>query len=51
MTVRPHYECIYPLGHYRPGSCVPYRHQWPEHNLRAAAVETGAVAGLILLIP
>jgi hypothetical protein len=51
MTVHPPHECIYPLGHYRPGSPVPFQHNWPEWDVKAAAVQTGVVAGLILLIP
>jgi hypothetical protein len=51
MTARPCGECIYPLGHYRPGSPVPFRHIRPEHNPFAAAAEVGTIAGLILLIP
>jgi hypothetical protein len=51
MTMRPHGECIYPLGHYRPGSHVPYRPIWPEWNPLAASAEVGTIAGLILLIP
>jgi hypothetical protein len=51
MTLRPPHECIYPLGHYRPGSPVPYRPHWPEWDPVAAASQTGAVAGLILLLP
>jgi len=50
-TVHPPHECIYPLGHYRPGSPVPYRIHWPEWDAKAAAVQAGAVGGLILLIP
>jgi hypothetical protein len=48
---RPPWECIAPLGHYRPGSPVPYRKIWPEFNPLAAAGECGVIAGLILLIP
>ena len=47
---RPCWECIAPLGHYRPGSPVPYRKIWPEWNPLAAAGECGMIAGLILLI-
>lgn len=51
MTVHPPRECLYPLGHYRPGSPVPFQRNWPEWDPKAAAVQTGVVAGLILLIP
>jgi hypothetical protein len=29
MTVDCPCECVYTLGHYRPGSCPPWRHHWP----------------------
>jgi hypothetical protein len=51
MAVHPCWECIYPLGHYRPGSPVPYRCIWPEPSIRGAAAQSGAIAGLILLFP
>lgn len=51
MVVERPRDCIYTLGHYRPGSCVPRRcNRWPL-NFGASAVETGVIAGLILLIP
>ena len=51
MVVECPRRCTYPLGHYRPGSCVPRRwHRLPWH-LGAAVVETGFIAGLILIIP
>ncbi|MCH2113644.1 MAG: hypothetical protein MK171_01850 [Pirellulales bacterium] len=44
-------DCVYTLGHYRPGSCNPRRpHRWPI-QLGASMVEVGAIAGLILLLP
>jgi hypothetical protein len=46
----PH-ECIYTLGHYRPGSCPPWRHHWPPCDPLAAAAEGGVLTGLIFLIP
>lgn len=44
-------ECIYTLGHYRPGSCPPWRHHWPPCDPLAASSEAGVLAGLIFLIP
>ena len=44
-------ECSYTLGHYRPGSCVPRRHNRLPRQGSAALVQTAAIAGLILLIP
>lgn len=44
-------ECQYTLGHYRPGSCPPYRfHCWPVDCLGAAA-EVGTFAWLVLVLP
>jgi hypothetical protein len=44
-------ECIYPLGHYRPGSCAPrYIEPWPV-SIRGAAFEAGAIVGLSGILP
>jgi hypothetical protein len=51
MTANPPRECIYTLGHYRPGSCVPWRRNHLPWDPRAAAVEAGVVVGLVFLIP
>jgi hypothetical protein len=51
IATHPPWECIYPLGHYRPGSPVPYRKIWPDLSLPGSAAEAGTIAGLILLIP
>jgi hypothetical protein len=51
MTVDPPLRCVYTLGHYRPGSCVPpFLHTVPFDPL-AAAVQGGVVTGLVYLIP
>lgn len=44
-------DCIYTLGHYRPGSCVPRRANRLPLQLSAGAIEVGFIAGMILLIP
>lgn len=45
------WECQYTLGHYRAGSCPPWRrHCWPCDGV-AMAAEAGTIAGLILLLP
>jgi hypothetical protein len=46
----PH-ECVYTLGHYRPGSCPPWRCHWPPFDPLAAAAEGGVWTGMIFLIP
>ncbi len=44
-------ECVYTLGHYRPGSCVPYRqHAWPI-SLPGVSAEAATVVGIIALFP
>jgi hypothetical protein len=44
-------ECIYTLGQYRPGSCVPKRYIWPPVSPRAALAEGGVWTGMVFLIP
>ena len=51
MVVERPRDCIYTLGHYRPGSCAPRRCNHLPWKLTAGVVETGFIAGLILLIP
>lgn len=51
MAVEHPRECIYTLGHYRPGSCVPRCHNRMPKQIKASAVQAGFVAGLILLVP
>lgn len=50
MVERPR-DCIYTLGHYRPGSCAPRRWNRLPWQITAGVVETGFIAGMILLIP
>ena len=51
MTIDCPRECQYTLGHYRPGSCVPYRREaWPCSKL-GLSVEAMAVVGLVAIIP
>jgi len=52
MTVHPYRrDCIYPLGHYRPGNPAPYRLIYPEWDVKAAAVQAAATTGLIFVLP
>ncbi|TWT77629.1 hypothetical protein Pla123a_14250 [Posidoniimonas polymericola] len=44
-------ECVYTLGHYRPGNCNPYRKHWWPCRLDAAAVEAGTAVGIIAILP
>lgn len=44
-------RCYYTLGHYRPGSCAPYRkHGWPVSAIGGGA-EAVAAVGLVAIIP
>ncbi len=51
MAVDPPRECIYTLGHYRPGSCPPWQHHWPPLSLAGGLAEAEVLTGLIFLIP
>lgn len=51
MAVECPCECVYTLGHYRPGSCPPWRHNWPPLDPLAAAAEGGVWTGMVFLIP
>jgi hypothetical protein len=44
-------ECIYTLGHYRPGSCNPKRYMWPPFSPRAVLAEGGVWTALVFIIP
>jgi len=44
-------ECNYALGHYRPGSCVPWRRNCVPLNGRGGLSQAGAVMGLVFLLP
>lgn len=44
-------DCVYTLGHYRPGSRNPWRWYWPTFDPLAAAAAGGIWTGLIFAIP
>lgn len=44
-------ECVYTLGHYRPGNCAPYMIDPIPFTWRAALFETGGVFGMIGIFP
>jgi hypothetical protein len=51
MGLQPPCECVYPLGHYRPGSCAPrYIEPWPW-SIRGTALQAAAVTGLVFAVP
>jgi hypothetical protein len=51
MGLEPPCECIYPLGHYRPGNCAPHYIEPFPWSIRAAAAEAGAITGLSFAVP
>ncbi|MEX2560740.1 MAG: hypothetical protein WD403_12540 [Pirellulales bacterium] len=51
MGVEPPWECVYPLGYYRPGSCAPYTIGPVPISLRGAALQAGAVTGAVSAFP
>jgi hypothetical protein len=44
-------ECVYALGHYRPGSCAPYYIEALPFTWRAAAFQAGVVTGINFALP
>jgi hypothetical protein len=51
MGVEPPCECIYALGHYRPGSCAPYMIEPVPISCRGALFQAGAVVGTAAILP
>ena len=49
MGVEPPMECVYALGHYRPGSCAPYLCNPVPISARGALFQAGAVVGVVAL--
>jgi hypothetical protein len=51
MGLKSPHECVYTLGHYRPGSCAPYMIEPVPISVRAALFQAGAVVGAAAAIP
>lgn len=51
MGLEPPWECIYPLGYYRPGSCAPYTVGPLPVSLRGAALQGAVVTGAVFAFP
>ncbi len=51
MVNNPIRKCVYPLGYYRPGEWAPKLWYQIPINMKAAAVQAGAITGMIFLIP
>ena len=51
MGVELPWECVYPLGYYRPGNCAPWTVPAIPISCRGFAVEAATVTGLVFLLP
>jgi len=51
MGVQAPWECVYPLGYYRPGSCAPWTCPAIPISARGFAVEAATITGLVFLLP
>lgn len=51
MGVELPWECVYPLGYYRPGNCAPWTVPAVPISGRGLAVEAATVTGLVFLLP
>ena len=51
MGVRTPCECVYTLGHYRPGNCAPYMIEPMPLSLRGALFQAGAITGVSVVVP
>lgn len=51
MGVELPWECVYPLGYYRPGDCAPWTVPAFPISVRGMAVEAATVTGIVFLLP
>lgn len=51
MGVELPWECVYPLGYYRPGSCAPWTVPAVPISIRGFAVEAATITGLLFVLP
>ena len=51
MGVELPWECVYPLGYYRPGSCAPWTVPAVPISCRGLAVEAATITGIVFLLP
>ena len=51
MGVELPWECIYPLGYYRPGSCAPWTVPAVPVSLRGFAVGAASATGIVFVLP
>ena len=51
MGVELPWECVYPLGYYRPGDCAPWTRPAVPISFRGMAVQAATVTGIVFLLP
>jgi|688.fasta_scaffold363114_2 hypothetical protein len=51
MGVELPWECVYPLGYYRPGNCAPWTVPAVPVSCRGLAVEAATITGIVFLLP
>ena len=51
MGVELPWECVYPLGYYRPGNCAPWTCPAVPISVRGMAIEAATVTGIVFLLP
>ena len=51
MGVELPWECVYPVGYYRPGSCAPWTVPAVPVSCRGLAVEAAAATGIVFILP
>lgn len=51
MGVELPWECIYPVGYYRPGNCAPWTCPAVPISARGMALEAATVTGIVFLMP
>ena len=51
MGVELPWECVYPLGYYRPGSCAPWTIPAVPMSCRGFAVQAATVTGIVFALP
>jgi len=51
MGVELPWECIYPLGYYRPGNCAPWTCPAVPISVRGMAIEAATVTGIVFILP
>jgi len=51
MGVELPWECVYPLGYYRPGDCAPWMIPAVPISPRGFAVEAATITGILFVVP